>query len=135
MSTTARTKSRSTPTNDAFSDSLTKFLGILKKYEKRCLVDTDHDNEYYLNFKPTEPDAKPKFFAGTGINKATISYYLAPIHDPAALRARLSPSLKKHLSGKCCFRFKKSEPIPFDELAALTKDAFELHLPNRRASE
>lgn len=129
----ARTKKKVTGAKQAedFSDSLRRFRELLKKYEKRCVVDTDTDEEYHLNFKPDDPEAKPKFFAGTGLNKTTISFYLAPIHDFATLRASLSPQLKKHLSGKCCFRFKAGESISFAEVAALTERGFELCRPLR----
>lgn len=110
--------------DEPFAVPLARFRAILKKYEKRCVVDTDSAVEYHLNFKPETAGAKPRFFAGTGINKQTISFYLKPIDDSPTLRGQVSPALGKHLSGKCCFRFKTTESIPFDELAELTKRGF-----------
>lgn len=120
---------------DPFAIPLRKLRGILKKYEKRCIVDTDAEAEYHLNFKPDTPNTKSSFFAGTGVNKQTISFYLMPVFVNAKLRGSLSPLLKKHLSGKCCFRFRKSDVIPYDELAALTERGFAIRRPVRRQSE
>lgn len=118
-----------------FAKPLKKLRGILKPYEARCIVDTDNESEYHLNFKPRKPNDKPSFFAGTGINKLTISFYLKPVFDDAKLRKSLSPLLKKHLSGKCCFRFKESDLIPFDELTSLTERGFESHRSARRIAD
>ncbi|MFZ5881496.1 MAG: hypothetical protein ACOY0R_19180 [Chloroflexota bacterium] len=33
----------------------------------------------------------------------------------------VSPELRRHVQGKSCFDFKKSDPVSFDELAGLTR--------------
>lgn len=107
-----------------FAVAFASLKAILKKYERRCSVDVDTADEYFLNFKSPDVKGKPIFFAGTGINKITLSYYVGAIDRVAELRDSISPELRKHLHGKACFRFKSPEPKLFKELAALTKAAF-----------
>jgi len=107
-----------------FSTEFATLKSILKKYEKRCLVDRDSAEEYFLNFKPKDAKSKPVFFAGTGINKITLSFYLSAVDRYPDLREAISPELRRHSHGKCCFRFKQSDPSLFKELTALTKQAF-----------
>ena len=97
----------------------------LKKYEKHCIVDQDTKSEYYLNMPKLDTNGKPIFFAATGVNKISVSYYLMPLFRFTDLRETISPELRTHLHGKSCFRFVKLEPALLRELSALTNKCFE----------
>ena len=55
------------------------------------------------------------------IHKSYVSYHLMPVYDNKALRASLSPSLRKRMQGESCFNFTTVEPGQLKELAAITK--------------
>ena len=111
-------------TND-FMAIFKALKSILKKHEKRCVIDLDTDTEYFLNSKKRDQQNKPIFFAGVSINKISVSFYLMAVYSCPELRASLSPELRKCLHGKSCFRFKRNEPVLFRELTSLTKQALE----------
>jgi len=104
---------------------LARFKALLKKYENRCAVELDTAVEYFLNSKKIGPKNKPIFFAGTSVNKNTVSFYLMPVYCCPKLLDGISPQLRKRLHGKSCFRFDKVEPALIKELAELTKRGFE----------
>src|SRR5262245_50386982 len=115
------TSKRIVPARDEFAAIFVKLKSILKRYERRSIVDRDTATEYYLNSKKLDAKKKPIFFAAVSINKATVSYYLLAVHRDPDLAHGISPDLRRRLHGKCCFRFANDEPVLFKELAALTK--------------
>lgn len=112
------------PSED-FQAIFKKLKSILKKYEKRCLIERDTGTEYYLNSKNLDQKKEPIFFAAASINKISVSFYLMAMDTDPELRDSVSPSLQKHLHGKCCFRFKRQDPDLFQELATLTQRVVE----------
>ncbi len=113
------------PTNDNFTAIFERLKRILKRYEKKSVIEKDTETDYYLNTKKLDKKKKPIFFAATSINKISVSFYLMPIYCFPDLLDGMSPELRKHLHGKSCFRFTKIEPALFKELAALTKRSVE----------
>ncbi len=95
---------------------------ILARHAKQMIVTVDEPARYVLA-SPTLVDriGRPLFCAAVEIKKNYVSYHLMPIYMNPALRARLSPSLKKRMQGKSCFNFTTVEPAQAKELAAITK--------------
>jgi hypothetical protein len=58
----------------------------------------------------TDRSGRPLFCASVQINKSYVSYHLMPVYGNKALRASLSPSLRKHMQGQSCFNFTTVEP-------------------------
>ena len=113
------------PTHADFSAIFEKLKIVLKKYEKRCVVEKDTESDYYLNTKKLDQKKSPIFFAATSINKISVSFYLMPVYRYPDILDEISPELRKHLHGKSCFRFTKVEPALFKELSMLTKRSIE----------
>lgn len=113
------------PTHDDFDAIFAKLRSILKKYEKRCVVEQDTRSDYYLNAKRLDKKNRPIFFAGVSVNKISVSFYLMSVSTFPDLLDSLSPELKARKQGKSCFRFKAMEPSLFKELAALVKKSIE----------
>lgn len=114
------------PTNEDFAAIFKMLKAILKKYEKRSVVEKDTETEYYLNSKNLDEKNRPIFFAAASINKISVSFYLMPIYCCPVLFKEISPGLRKRLHGKSCFRFTKIEPALFKELAALVQKSVKL---------
>jgi hypothetical protein len=51
-----------------------------------------------------------------------------PVYMYPNLLKNISPALNKHRQGKSCFNFKQVEPELFKELAALTKQGYDLFM-------
>jgi len=71
---------------------------------------------------PRRP-GQPMWFGGVQTMKNYVSYHLMPVYTHAALAARISPDLRKRMQGKSCFNFRAVDPVLFDELEALTREA------------
>ena len=69
----------------------------------------------------TDRSGRPLFCAPVQIHKSYVSYHLMPVYDNKALRASLSPSLRKRMQGKSCINFTTVEPGQLKGLAAITK--------------
>ena len=64
------------------------------------------------------------YVGGTRVGKAYVSYYLTGAYD-GALRASMSPELRKRMQGKTCFNFTRIDEELFDELEGLTATAID----------
>ena len=114
-------------TRHDFSAIFKKLRAILKKYEKNNIVEKDTDTDYYLNSNRLDQKQKPVFFAATSVNKISVSFYLMPVHTFPDLLDGASPELRRHLHGKCCFRFTKLDATLLQELSMLTKRSAKRH--------
>lgn len=95
-----------------------KGMKVLKDGPEGCIVLAPPSPKY-----KQYPDGL--WFAATRVGKAYVSYHLMPIYMCADLTKRISPALKKRMQGKTCFNFKAADAALFDEVADLTKAAYE----------
>ncbi|GAB4497750.1 MAG: hypothetical protein OHK003_07420 [Anaerolineales bacterium] len=98
---------------------------ILKPYAKKLTVKNDTAGHFYLDAAYSEKWKRELFFAAAQIKKNYVSFYLMPVYMYPDLLKNISPELKKHMQGKSCFNFKKTEKPLFEELSQLTKRGFE----------
>ena len=98
---------------------------ILKPYERRMVVQSDSDNNYFLVTKHITKSKQPLWFAGVRRGKAYVSYHFVPIYVCPELAKGMSPELKKRMQGKGCFNFKSVDAKLFKELAQLTKNGLQ----------
>ncbi len=109
-----------------FEKVFEKLRAILKKYEKRLVLQTDAPGTYYLNTPFKRPDGYVIFFGAAQIKKNYVSFHLMPVYGAKEIAAKMSPELKARMQGKACFNFKTVEPALFKELADVTKRGFEV---------
>jgi hypothetical protein len=107
-------------TND-FDATFLALKKILKPYERRLVVQSDSDNNYFLVTKYIMKSKQPLWFAGVRKGKAYVSYHFVPIYACPDLARGMSAELKKRMQGKGCFNFKGVDVKLFKELADLTK--------------
>jgi hypothetical protein len=108
-----------------FSAIFEQLRAILKKFEKRLLVQTDKPGNYYLNTPFQRADGYRIFFGAVQIKKNYVSFHLMPVYGCLDLLDDMSPELKARMQGKSCFNFKTLQPKLTKELAQLTKKGFE----------
>ena len=108
-------------TRDEFDSTFNALKKILKPYERRLVVQTDNDSNYFLVTKHILKSRQPLWFAGVRKGKAYVSYHFVPIYACPELQDELSPELKKRMQGKGCFNFKTVDTKLFKELGQLTK--------------
>jgi hypothetical protein len=111
---------------DAFTSTFETLRKVLKPYARHFDVRTDTPQAYYLHCKTAKTRSGfPVAFGGVEIKKNYVSFHLIPVYASAALRDRLSPSLKKRMQGKSCFNFTAIDPEHVEELTAVTRKGFE----------
>jgi hypothetical protein len=98
---------------------------ILQPYSQKLIVKADAADNFSLDGAYSQKWKKELFFGAAQIKKNYVSFYLMPVYMYPDLLENISPELKKHMQGKSCFNFKKSDPSLFDELARLTKQGFD----------
>jgi hypothetical protein len=113
------------PAANDFEAVFERLRAILKKYEKRLVVQTDKPGTYYLNTHFKRPDGYVIFFGAAQIKKNYVSFHLMPVYGCRELVEGMSPELRARMQGKACFNFKRIEPALFKELADVTKRGFE----------
>lgn len=113
------------PAANDFAAVFEKLRAILKKYEKRLVVQTDAPGTYYLNTHFKRQDGYVIFFGAAQIKKNYVSFHLMPVYGCREIVESMSPELRARMQGKACFNFKKVEPALFKELADVTKRAVE----------
>ena len=102
-----------------------KLRANLKNLNLDLAVLHNKEDNYYLNTKPTEINAKATFFAAVQIKKSYVAYHLMPVYYHPELVDSISPELRKKMQGKSCFNFKKIDDDLFEELDGLTKSSFD----------
>ncbi len=103
-----------------------KLKSILQPYSSKLIVKADTSDSFSLDGAYSAKWKKELFFGAAQIKKNYVSFYLMPVYMYPDMLAAISPELKKHMQGKSCFNFKKTEPALFEELAQLTKKGLDL---------
>lgn len=98
---------------------------ILKHYEENLLVVHSKPDNYYLHTPPTDKNKKGEFFGAAQLKKNYVSFHLMPVYCYPDLLATISEDLRKHMQGKSCFNFTKTDSNLFHELQTLTKTCFD----------
>ena len=97
-----------------------KFVGVLQPLPGK-------PTSYILGGPASEKSHhRPLWFGGPVIGKGYVSFHLMPVYGMPALLDDVSPELRKHMQGKACFNFKKSDPKLFAELEKLTRRGYKL---------
>ena len=103
-----------------------RLKAIFKPLEKDLAIKTDEPGKYYLVSKKPDEKKKEIWFGGVEIKKNYVSFHLVPLYFFPELLDGISPELKKRLTGKSCFNFKKPDGAVFADLENLTKAGFEM---------
>jgi len=98
---------------------------IISQYADDLTIVHDKDDYYYLDTKYIMKNKKPMFFGAVSIKKNYVSYYLMPVYENPDLVASITADLTKRRQGKSCFNFKTADEDLFQELAGVTKAAYE----------
>jgi len=104
-----------------FQEIFNALRKILNKHEKKLVVVTDKEDNYYLDTAHIMKNKKPMYFGSTIIKKNYVSFYLMPVYLNPSLLDDISPELKKRQQGKSCFNFKAVDKTLFKELEKITK--------------
>jgi hypothetical protein len=105
-----------------FTDLTRQLSELMKASAVGMIVTREGEDGISLNAPIANPwhPKQPLWFGEVRRGKAYVSFLLMPIYANTALRARISPALKKRMQGKSCFNFTKPDPALFAELAELT---------------
>ena len=108
-----------------FEEAFERLKAILKPLEKDLAVKTDEPGKYYLLTKKLNEKKQEIWFGGVETKKNYVSFHLIPLYYFPELLNDISPELKKRLTGKSCFNFKKPDDAVFADLENLAKASFE----------
>ena len=108
-----------------FEETFERLKTILKPLEKELTKKTDEPGKYYLVSNKLNEKKQETWFGGVEIKKNYVSFHLVPLYYFPELLDNISPELKKRLTGKACFNFKKPDETIFADLENLTKAGFE----------
>jgi hypothetical protein len=97
---------------------------ILSAFETHLVLTQNEMHIYSLDTK-CPYRGKPLFFGAVRQGKQDVSFHLMPVYIFPDLLAQSSPELMKHLKGKSCFHFNRSDEHLLRELADLVKSSFE----------
>ena len=106
-------------------DVFNSLRSILAEHADSLNVMVDAPDNYYLDTYHIQKNKKPLYFGSVKIQKKYVSYYLMPVYFNPGLVENISPELTKRRQGKSCFNFKAEDQALFEELAEVTKRAFE----------
>ncbi len=98
---------------------------VLQQFESELNIKVETAGKYYLLSKKLDEKKRQIWFGGVEIKKNYVSFHLIPVYIFPELLKDISPELKKRLTGKSCFNFKKSDNALFADLENLTKAGFE----------
>lgn len=107
-----------------FEEIFAKLKLILQSFEANLTVISDQPGKCYLRSNELDEKGREIWFGGAEIKKNQVSFHLMPVYTCPDLLENVSPELKKRMSGKSCFNFKKPDDKLFDELADLTDKSF-----------
>ncbi len=108
-----------------FEETFERLRTIFKSLEKDLAIKTDEPGKYYLLTKKLNEKNQEIWFGGVEIKKNYVSFHLIPVYVFPELLDGISPELKKRLTGKSCFNFKKTDEPVFADLESLAKTGFE----------
>ena len=106
------------------ADVFQELRAMMVPFARQLDCTIDRADELYVNTHHMQANRKPLWFGGVQIKKRYVSYHLMPVYVNPALLEGISPGLKKRMQGKSCFNFTSSDPLLFEELAALTEASF-----------
>jgi hypothetical protein len=98
---------------------------IMAPYAAELAVVRDDHQELYLDTRYIQKNRKPLFFGAVQIKKSYVSFHLMPVYLKPELLVSISPELRARMHGKSCFNFSALEAGRFEELATLTRAAFD----------
>jgi len=100
---------------------------ILRKYSGESLKLKESRTDSMELIGPPTPHSQGRevWFGAVRIGKNYVSYHLMPIYAFPDLLEGLSPGLKKHMQGKSCFNFTRTDEQLLQELATLTARGYE----------
>lgn len=98
--------------------------GILEPYAEELERKIDTPTHMYLQTKLRE-GRKPVMFGAVQVKKNYVSFHLIPVYTAPEMLETVSAELRARMQGKSCFNFKQVDASLFDQLAHLTKGAFE----------
>ena len=107
-----------------FEEAFDSLKNILKPFEKNLTIKSDEPGKYYLVTNKLNDKKQEIWFGGVEIKKNYVSFHLVPLYYFPELLAEISPELKKRLTGKACFNFKKPDDAIFADLENLTRAGF-----------
>jgi hypothetical protein len=108
-----------------FEETFELLRKIFKPLEKDLAIKFDEPGKYYLISKKLNEKKQEIWFGGVEIKKNYVSFHLVPLYFFPELLDGIPPELKKRLTGKACFNFKKPDEALFKDLENLTKASFE----------
>lgn len=108
----------------ALDDVYADLRQIMAPYAAQLDVKRDDAQELYVDTRHLQKNKKPLFFGAVQVKKAYVSFHLMPVYLAPVLLESASPELRARMQGKSCFNFKAREPALFQELSALTEQAF-----------
>ena len=117
------------PDKKTFDVTFKTLRGILKPHSKRLLVQADTPKVYMLAVRDvTDRVGRPMFFGCVRKGKAYVSYHLMSFYGHPGLVKKLSPGLRKRLSGDALFTLKAGDEGLLPELASLVARAFDAYV-------
>ena len=119
----------------AFTAIFKQLKSIMKGYATNLVCAVDKEDEYHLDTEFVMKNKKPLFFGAVKINKNYVSYHLMPVYVNADLLKNMSPELRKRMQGKSCFNFKTEDEVLFEEIASLTKHAYQYYVDDGYVQE
>ncbi len=119
MATKAAPAKKNKEVDPDFDAAFTQLRAILSKHARKLNVVKDDPTTYCLESKKPMYKNHPMMF-GAVMKKSYISFHLVPLYLKPELTKAISPELMKRMQGKACFNFRKSEPVLFKELEAVT---------------
>jgi hypothetical protein len=97
-----------------------RLRAILAPYRDQLHVASDGPNGLILEL-PGYEGMPWGYVGGTRLGKRYVSYYLMGVYGDPALKAAISPELRRRMQGKSCFNFTKIDEVLFRELETLTE--------------
>lgn len=97
---------------------------LLVPYAPHLVVKTSSEELYHLDSAHIQKNKSPLYFGMVQIKKSYVSFHLFPVYMHPEMLDSLSPELRKRLTGKACFNFKKVDEPVFAELGRLVEAGF-----------
>lgn len=99
--------------------TFTALANILRRHASGLSIRTDESAHLYVEWPPSSPKAKPRFFGAVQVKKNYVSVHLMPVYEDPSLLEGTSDALRRKMQGKSCFNFTAVDPALFAELDAL----------------
>lgn len=113
------------PNQENFPAIFERLKAILQSLVPPLVVQTNTQDNYYLNASPSPKYPQGLFFGAVQIKKNYVSFHLMPLYIFPDLLESHSEQLRKRMQGKSCFNFTKLDEPLFIELAQLIDESIE----------